>query len=158
MIRNRTSAVSDMRDAIKDLQELKTSQNVGNSQIRVKHTVSRTITVNTVPNAYNQYFTAQAKAYCRVKANNIAANNALIAYCIPKATSNGEIIQPTGLFISLNTWRTNTRLSDELVFNVNVFEIASTEQRLYPRPIQVEFHIWACADVELTVGEGNVEA
>lgn len=146
----------DMREIQLDLEELKQSQRVGNSQIKIKHFVSDAITISTVPNSYNEYMTAIGKAYVRAVAPDVLSPNALIAYCIPYATYNGTVISPSGTYMSAKIWQPSATLTNSQIFNLYVFDISPDGNALSSKSIQVRFHIWASAELTLTVGSGNV--
>lgn len=148
-------------DQIRQLQierdEIKNSQNVGESQILVKTTISDTITITSTT---NDYF-AQAFAYCKLDAPSVTGDNVLIAYC------TAEVVKPDSTLVTNSdpdpmaySWFINpvkTETGDTAGFQLAVYH-SSIEGEIVPvETFKVTFHVFSAANVDLTVAEGLYE-
>lgn len=156
--------VKQIRSIQRELEELKTAQRVGNSQIKIRYftTGSTMLSFQTVPNADNQYMTAMGKAKVKFVCDDIHTPNALIAYCIPEirqGSPSGTLITPNGFPTSGVIFGAKATAGNEARFNVQVFDVSSTGSRLYAKTFYVRFHLWMAAK-ELSSfewGSGNYE-
>lgn len=151
--------VTELASILRELDEIKATQAVGNSQIVVKRLETQTITVATTPNAYNEYMTALASAHVTVSANDISGDNQLISYCVPYITYNGTVVPPaiedtSGL--SFNLWRSRTSTSSSNTYNVDITDLSLTGNALSSKSLSVKFYIWSCAKLAVSdIGGGH---
>lgn len=159
--------IREIRSIQRELEELKTAQRVGNSQIKVNYfnTGSTMLSFQTVPNAGNQYMSAMGKAKVKFVCDDIHTPNALIAYCLPEI----HLGSPTGTLITTESsysqpvsgiiFNAKSTADNEARFNIQVFDMSMTGSRLYAKTLYVKFHVWMAAK-ELSSfewGSGNYE-
>lgn len=159
--------VKQIRNIQRELEELKTAQRVGNSQIKIRYfnTGSTMLRFRSVPNADNQYMSAMGKARVKFVCDDIHTPNALIAYCLPEIHLNS----PTGTLVTTESsysqpvsgiiFGAKSTADNEARFNIQVFDMSMSGSRLYAKTLYVKFHVWMAAK-ELSSfewGSGNYE-
>lgn len=149
-MRDTDSIAKDVRDILLDMQELKETQLVGTSQIKVKETVSEPVSITT--STTSGWYTAYAYAECIVTANNILPSNELIAFCVAEVRKNNELV--TNKDESPFWWIASLEPS---AHNQARFALTVGEYATGPDPLpgastfEVRFHIFSAATVALEV-------
>lgn len=159
--------VKEIRSILRELDELKTAQRVGNSQIKIRYfnTGSTMLRFRSVPNADNQYMSAMGKARVKFVCDDIHTPNALIAYCLPEihlGSPTGTLITTESSYsqpISATIFGAKSTADNEARFNIQVFDVSMTGSSLKTKTFYVKFHVWMAAK-ELSSfewGAGNYE-
>lgn len=162
--RDGDTLVRRVRSIMREIEELKTAQRVGDSQIEIKYTNTGNtmLKFSTVPNADNEYMTAMGKAKISITCNDIKSPNALIAYCLPEihqGSPTGPTITPDGTYTTATIFSAKSTGYNNARWNIQVFDISSTGTRLSAKDFYVKFHIWAAVHKIDTIdwGSGNYE-
>lgn len=149
-MRDDASITNQVAQAQRDVEELKTTQMVGESQIKVKEYVSDEITVtSTGPD-----LVVEAFAWCDAVATTIADPNVLIAYCVPEVRSGGTLIDNKTDGWSVNLTSIDNQQFNRASYQVNIYRTSTSGSNVPTTTYTVRFHIWSAADLTLTVGEG----
>lgn len=143
-MRSSRNIVDYIADANRAIQEAKTAQFAGNSQIVVKEFTSET--VNTTVTQEGQAF-----AHCTVTAPYLETGNALVAYCVAKIMINGELIRADD-----EMWFHNIQTKASPDGRSNVFQVNIFGDYDYPvgAPVAITFYIYSATFVELEAGAG----
>lgn len=152
-MRDDNGIVRLLRDILLNLDESKTAQFVGNSQIIVKEFVSDEITATSTTDGY----TSEAYASCSVDASQIADGNILITYCIP------EVYRPNGVLIdnknavqyTVHTTTVDTKDDKTNGYQASIYHTSLEGEDVPVETYRVKFHIFSAATVELTAREGT---
>lgn len=155
--------VKDIRTIITELEELKTTQLVGNSQIEIRHidTGSTLLRFTTTPNASNQNMTAMGKAKVSITCDAIQEPNALIAYCLPEVHADsptGALVGSSGVFPRATIFNAKPDNYKNAKWNIQVFDVSMTGSPISSRAFYVKFHFWvSCKNINFEWGTGNYE-
>lgn len=149
-MRDESSIVNQVQQAQLDVQELKTAQLVGESQIVVKEYVSDEITVTSDgPDLFVEAF-----AWCDVDAPNVTAPNVLITYCIAEVRSGSTLVDNKQDGWQCNITSIENPDPSKASYQVNIYRTSTGGSNVPITTYTVRFHIWSAADITLTVGEG----
>ena len=148
-MRDDDSIAKDVRDILLEMQELKETQFVGTSQIKVKETLSEPVQITTETTA--EWYTAYAHAECIVTAPNILPSNELITYCVAEVRKDGELVtnkenSPVWWIATLEPPAHN-----KVRYYLNVCEYADLDPLPGASTFDVIFHIFSSANVTLEV-------
>lgn len=153
-IRFESSLAKQLRDIILELNEAKTAQRVGNSQIVVTEYTSSQLSTTSTSTGYF----AEAYAYCIAEAPTITGNNVLLTHCVPEVRLNGTLIDNTALGV-YSYYVTNIRsdTGNKTIYQLTIYHSSSQGETVPAETFTVKFHIHSAADVTLTVGSGTYE-
>ena len=153
-MRDELSLADQIRQLQIDRDEIKNSQNVGESQILVKTTISDTISITSTSSGYF----AEAFAYCKVNAPSVTGDNVLIAYCVARVEKpDGSLVNnsendPMAYAFHINTVKTDR--GDAAGFQLAVYHSSIEGETVPSETFKVTFYVYSAANVDLTVGEG----
>lgn len=151
-MRDDSTLVSQLRDIQVWLDELKTAQLVGNSQIRVKEYVSETITATSTSTGY----TSEAFANCIVLAPEIMQGNILITHCVPEVrTANNTLIDNKTDGRSVNITSVEIDQDYANAYQANIYHTSTGGETIPAESYTVRFHIYSAALVSITASGGQ---
>ena len=151
-MRDEDNLASQVRNILIQLEELKTAQLVGHSQIKVAEYVSDELTVRSTSTGYM----AEAYAHAIVVAPDIIEGNVLITYCVPEArTSNGTLIdnKTDGLMVNVNSIETDSDYTN--AYQINVIRTSTGGETISAEDFKIKFHIYSAATVSITANGGS---
>ena len=151
-MRDQDSLVIQLRDILLNLNESKTAQFVGNSQIIVKEFISDEITVTSESDGY----TSEAYASCKVDAPQIADGNILITYGIPEVytPSNNLIDNKNAVQYTVHTTTIDTKNDKTNGFQASIYHTSVGGETVPVETYRVKFHVFSAALVTLTATGG----
>lgn len=149
-MRDDESLARQIRDLLKDSEELKTAQFVGTDQVKVQETISNAISVSSDAD----YYITRCYASCRVTATDLNPNNVLICYCIPEVRLNGTIVGNLDGVYQLDLSKADEGFTDRMGFQANIFHIDDSGSQIPAETYTVKFHIFSTADVTIQAWEG----
>lgn len=149
-MRDPETIVSQVREALRALDELKTAQFVGNSQIRVYEFISDTINVTSTSTGYF----SEAFAHAIVMAPDVLPGNVLITYCVPEVYSSDGLIsnKTDGRQVSVTTIESG--VDDINVYQANIYHSSIGGETIPSETYSVKFHIYSAAMVSVTANGG----
>lgn len=149
-MRDEANIANQVQQAMLDIQELKATQPVGKSQIKIKEYVSDEITVtSTGPDLF-----VEAYAWCDAVADTISDPNVLIAYCVAEVRSGDRLITNKEEGWSCNVTSIDNQEYNQASYQVNIYRSSTGGSNVPVTTYQVKFHIWSAADLTLTAGAG----
>lgn len=149
-MRDESSIIDQVQQAQLDVQELKSTQFVGKSQIVVKEYVSDEITVtSTGPDLF-----VEAHAWCDVTAPSISEPNVLIAYCMVEARSGSTLVDNKHDGWQCNITNIENTHSNQASYQANIYRSSTGGSNVPVTTYSVRFHVWSAANITLTVGGG----
>lgn len=152
-MREDESLVSQVVELLRDSEELKTAQLVGNAQIVVRHTQA-TVSVTSTSETY----ITRCFAACRVTATNLNPGNVLICYCMPEVRVNGTLVDNLSTTYEVDISKADEGFIDRMGFQANIYHSDDSGVTIPAETYSVTFHVFSSADVELTVWEGEFDA
>lgn len=153
-VRDTDSLAKQLRDIILELNEAKTAQRVGTSQIVVKEYISNSISVTTDTNG----FFAEGYAWCLAVAPTISSGNVLITHCVPEVRLNGALIDNAALgAYAYYSNVVDTKTNNTTACQITVIHSSMGGESVPSETFTVRFHIYSAAEVDLTAKEGMYE-
>lgn len=150
-MREEESLAKQVVDILTELNELKTAQYVGHSQVRVVEYVSDELTITSTSTGY----ASSAFAHCTVLAPDILPGNVLITHCVPEVyTSGGTLIdnKTDGRSVNVTTIETDSDYTN--AFQINVYHTSTGGETISSESYKVKFHIYSAATVALEAAGG----
>lgn len=146
------SNIADQVSAIlTDLDELKTAQLVGHSQVKVTEYASDAISVTSTTTGY----TSEAFANCTVMAGSILPGNILITHCVPEVYASGGVLidnKTDGRSVNVTTIETDSDNTN--AFQINIYHTSTGGETIPAETYTVKFHIYSTAALTLTAQGG----
>lgn len=151
-IRFESNLAKQLRDIILELNEAKTAQRVGESQIVVTQYISDQASTTSTSDGYF----AEAYAYCVVEAPSIISGNVLITHCVPEVRLNGALIDNAALGV-YSYYVTPFDNGNKTIYQLTIYHSSAQGETVPAETFTVKFHIHSAADVILTAGSGIYE-
>lgn len=152
-MRDEVSIIDQVARIITDLEELKTAQRVGESQIKVTEYVSEEVTVT----SNGPGLVVEAFAYLDIQATSIDEPNVLICYCVPEVRHDGELVDNKTDGWSVNLTNIETGGFSQSAYQANIYRTSLGGSNVPVTTYTVKFHVWSAAEVTLTAGSGKHE-
>ena len=149
-MRDEESIVSQVRGALRALDELKTAQFVGHSQIRVHEFVSDEVTVTSTSAGYF----SEAFANATVTAPDVLSGNVLISFCVPEVYSGSTLIDNKTNGRQVNVTTIESGADGTNIYQVNIYHSSVGGETISPETYSVKFHIYSAATVSVTANGG----
>lgn len=149
-MRDESSIVEQLRSAQRALDELKTAQFVGHSQIVVKDYVSSEITVTSTSTGY----ASEAFAHAIVTAPSILPGNILITYCVPEVYATTGLIDNKTDGRAVNVTTIETGDDNTNAYQINIYRTSTGGETIPTENYEVKFHIYSAALVDIEVAGG----
>lgn len=150
-MREESSLVKQVVDILTNLDELKTAQFVGHSQVKVADYVSDEISVTSTSTGY----ASEAFAHCTVLAPDILPGNVLITHCVPEVYTSGGVLidnKTDGRAVNVTTIETDTDYTN--AYQINIYHTSTGGESISSETYKVKFHVYSSATVSLEAAGG----
>lgn len=150
-MRGESSITNQLAQAMLDIEELKTAQMVGESQIKIKEFVSDPVTItSTGPDLF-----VEAYAWCDAEAATVTESNVLITHCDAEIRSGDTLVNNKSDGWQYNITSIETTRSNRTAYQANIYRSSTSGSNVPVTTYTVRFHVWSSADLTLTVGSGR---